>query len=165
MSSNRQQHDRARAYRDALGEFPTGVALATAPTRDGWVVMTINSFTSLSLEPALIGWSVDRASDRFAPFIEAPNFGISVLDHSQHSLALHYARTGRITDEAAWQDDGRVATRKDALASFSCQVRDRVDVGDHVLLVGEVYHWIRSDAANSPLVFSRGRFTAPSQSA
>jgi flavin reductase (DIM6/NTAB) family NADH-FMN oxidoreductase RutF len=152
-----------RAYRDALGQFPTGVALVASPSLQGWVVMTINSLTSLSLDPPLIGWSVDRNSERFSPFVEAEGYGVSVLDAEQSALARDYARRGDLFDEVAWSFDAHSAIRTQAVASFRCRMRDRFDVGDHVMLVGEVYEWQGNTGQLVPMVFARGQFTGPAQ--
>ena len=70
---------RARAYRDALSRFPTGVTLVTTMDGQRACAMTVNSFSSVSLEPALILWSIARDSARYELFRNTPAFGINVL--------------------------------------------------------------------------------------
>ncbi|MGH6876127.1 MAG: flavin reductase family protein, partial [Rhizomicrobium sp.] len=94
-----------RGFRDALGCFPTGVAVVTAEsarplrsTRSGGATpvmgITVNSFASVSLDPPLVLWCVDRRSDRFATFTAATGFTVSVLDATHRSVSARLARPG-----------------------------------------------------------------------
>ncbi|HCY54729.1 MAG TPA: flavin reductase, partial [Oceanicaulis sp.] len=78
----------ARAFRDALGCYPTGVALVTVLENGRARALTINSFASVSLEPPLVLWSLDRGSLRYDQFSSAPRFAINVLGADQEALAL-----------------------------------------------------------------------------
>lgn len=73
----------ARAFRDALGRFATGVTVVTVLTDDGPAGMTANSFASVSLDPPLVLWSPARSSSRFDLFANAAHYAIHVLDADQ----------------------------------------------------------------------------------
>ena len=67
-----------RAFRDALGVFPTGVAVVTATSHTGERLgVTVSSFNSVSLEPPLVLWCIDRRSRRYPHFAQAPGFTVS----------------------------------------------------------------------------------------
>ena len=82
-------------FRNALGSFATGVTVVTAIGRNGVKVgMTANSFNSVSLDPALVLWSIDRKSSCFDDFMQAKAFAIHVLAADQQAVSNHFARSG-----------------------------------------------------------------------
>ncbi|MDZ4136431.1 MAG: flavin reductase family protein, partial [Paracoccaceae bacterium] len=76
----------ARAFRDALGCFATGIAVITTQGPDGPMGFTANSFSSLSLDPPLVLWSPAKASNRFAIFASAQHYSIHILGADQSPL-------------------------------------------------------------------------------
>jgi flavin reductase (DIM6/NTAB) family NADH-FMN oxidoreductase RutF len=156
----------ARAFRDALGHFATGVAIVTAAGQGtaGPLGLTINSFASVSLDPPLILWSLDRSSDRFAAMMAATHFAVNMLGAESRDLAQRLARKGQSTIEAASLRPGAhgAPLLEDAIAHFECKVEHRYDGGDHVILVGRVLaHGHRSHG--DPLIYYRGRYRALSE--
>lgn len=93
-----------RAFRDALGSFPTGVAVITAaPAADAsnsereaeaHIGITVNSFTSVSLDPPLVLWCMDRRSHRHAVFARATGFTVSILGTGHRDVSVRLARPG-----------------------------------------------------------------------
>ena len=69
----------SRAFRNALGAFPTGIAVMTAEGPESHIGITVNSFTSVSLDPPLVLWCIHRNSRRYKAFTEAPGFTVSIL--------------------------------------------------------------------------------------
>lgn len=136
----------ARAFRDALGTFATGVTVITTQTPAGPVGITANSFASLSLEPPLVLWSPARASRRFETFAQAEVFSIHILSQGQSELARHFTRTGDLPPEGL----GPV------LARFDCARHAVHEGGDHAIVVGRVLR--ARHAAGAPLIFHGGRF-------
>ncbi len=152
----------SRAFRRALGTFPTGVAVVTAAMDSAKPMgITVNSFASVSLNPQLVLWCLNRASDRFAVFSAAQSYVINVLGAVHESVSARLARPGaHVLDGLALKPTelGPPALA-DALAVFEC-VREAVyDGGDHAILVGRVMRFsCRNDG--EPLVFYRGRYGA-----
>ena len=73
-----------RAFRNALGHFPTGVVIVTAPAEGQEpVAMTVSSFNAVSLDPPLVLFSIDRGAPSLPVLLGAPSFGISVLRREQ----------------------------------------------------------------------------------
>ncbi len=129
-----------RAYRDALGCFPTGVALVTRAEDGAARAMTINSFASVSLTPRLVLWSLARDSERFEAFAAAQHYAINVLAADQGALSSACAMTDDLVSAGGrWTPGAHGAPLVDgAIARFECT---RVAVhpgGDHVIIVGEV---------------------------
>lgn len=146
-----------REYRNALGKFSTGVAIVTTNTSDGPMGITINSFASVSMSPALILWSVAKHAGRYEIFKDASEFSIQVLAEDQYQEAMHFAKNTRDFDANSWDlPKGKPPISKNALASFECEREVTYDGGDHTIVVGRVKRY--SQRAGSPLVFSAGEF-------
>ena len=154
------RHD-ARDFRSALGCFPTGVCLVTTRgaggTRHG---MTINSFSSVSLEPPMVLWSLARTATSAPVFRDAEYFAINVLAAGDGEISSHFARPGedKFARFAARFDEGLAGLPllKHALASFECHTRHRYYGGDHIIVIGVVERYAHGEGA--PLVFHRGRY-------
>ncbi len=152
----------SNAFRQALGRFPTGVAIITARTPDGQALgMTVSSFNSVSLEPPLVLWSLARRSSALAVFETIDRYAIHVLAAGQAGLARQFAmpasRGDRFAD-VAWAPNAHGVPRltEPGAAWFECHNRSRYIEGDHVILVGEVERCGHTDRL--PLVFHAGGF-------
>jgi len=154
----------SRAFRDALGHFATGVAIVTAAGEGGAMGLTINSFASVSLKPPLILWSLDKASDRFAPLMKASHFAVNMLAGDARDLAQRLARKGQAGLDGAKVRAGAhgVPLLEDAIAHFECSVEHRYEGGDHIIFVGRVLAFDHRSHGD-PLIYYRGRYRALSE--
>ncbi len=150
----------ARAFRDALGCFPTGVTIVTAVgPRKEIIGFTANSFSSVSLDPPLVLFSLNRRAYSLKAFLSTQHFAVNVLREGQEELSDRFARA--LTEK--WQGveyiiwDSGCPILKDALACFECKIRHTYMGGDHVILVGEVERII-AEPDGEPLLFCRGRY-------
>jgi 3-hydroxy-9,10-secoandrosta-1,3,5(10)-triene-9,17-dione monooxygenase reductase component len=143
--------------RKTLGTYTTGVAIVTAALDNHLPVgMTINSFCSVSLEPALVAWSIGRSAASFKAFARCNAFTISVLTSSQAILAKRFATRGADKFAGIEYGDPAGPVIPDAGAWLRCSLYRQVSLGDHLMLVGQVEEFERQDAR--PLVFSCGQF-------
>lgn len=149
-----------REFRDALGCFATGIAVATARPADGRPVgMTINSFASVSLDPPLVLWSIARTATGFAAFRDAGNFVINVLREEQRAVSARFA--GQADDRwegiavERWTTGAPVIAG--SLAVVECATEAIHEGGDHLILVGRVLR-LASDRSGRPLVYFGGRY-------
>lgn len=146
-----------RAYRDALGRFGTGVTLITTVTEDGPIGMTVNSFASVSLDPALVLWSVAKKSGRYEAFRDAQHFVIHVLAHNQYDMAMAFAKKADAFDGSEWETNKEnIPLAKKALARFECEREVVHDGGDHSILIGRVQRF--AQRPGKPLIFTAGHF-------
>jgi flavin reductase (DIM6/NTAB) family NADH-FMN oxidoreductase RutF len=152
----------ARDFRNALGAFPTGVCLVTTlgagAKPEG---LTVNSFSSVSLSPPMILWSLARSASSAPVFRDTEHFAISVLSADDRDVALHFARSAPDKFAAFAQRfvEGRhgIPLLGDAVATFECRACQRYYGGDHILLVGAVERYAYHPERPA-LVFHRGRF-------
>lgn len=149
----------SRHFRNALGCFGTGVCVITANTARGPVGLTVNSFASVSLDPPLILWSLDRASDRSEAFHVCDRFAVNVLRDEHRDLATMLAKKGAhdVPPEALEEGPAGVPVVKHALAQFVCRVDQRHDGGDHVIFIGHVEHFGHMEEGR-PLIYYRGKY-------
>jgi flavin reductase (DIM6/NTAB) family NADH-FMN oxidoreductase RutF len=150
-----------KLFRQLLGCFPTGVAVITTNTAEGRPVgLTCNSFSSVSLEPPLVLFSLRKASTLLGTFAGSDAFAINILSQSQDALSGRFA-SSKIADKfegVAWRP-GPLGTPliDDCLASFECRVHARHEAGDHVVFIGEVKH-MANGPADHALVFYKGAY-------
>lgn len=146
-----------RAFRDALGCFATGVTVVTTMTAQGPLGITVNSFSSLSLDPPLVLWAPAKDSRRYQAFVAAPHFAIHVMAEDQFDLAMSFAKDGTAFDAAGWSpSDEGVPCLENVLARFECRHHAAYDGGDHKIVVGEVLR--AAHRPGSPLIFARGAY-------
>lgn len=148
-----------RALRDALGRFPTGVAVVTGRSAEGVPFgLTINSFGSLSLEPPLIVWSLRAGSPLLACFPPGGAFTVNVLGRAQEAVARQFATSRRDRFHGIrWRHGhGGLPQLDGALAWFDCRLADHHAAGDHRLLIGAVERFATADG--EPLLFVQGCF-------
>jgi flavin reductase (DIM6/NTAB) family NADH-FMN oxidoreductase RutF len=143
-----------RRFRDALGQFATGVTLVTTLGPDGPVGMVANSFAAVSLDPPLILWSPARSSGRFALFAEAETFAVHVLAADQRALADGFAASRSGPTGIAWDRVDAIPVVPGTLARFICTAHARHDGGDHLIIVGRVQQ--AEVHPGAPLVFQGG---------
>jgi flavin reductase (DIM6/NTAB) family NADH-FMN oxidoreductase RutF len=149
-----------REFRNALGSYPTGVCVITAnPSGYEPFGMTINSFASVSLEPALVLWSLQNNSECYAAFEKAEGFSINVLAQEHQSLSNQYAKKGEHTLDKQHYHIGSSGqpVLNQALTSFECKIWARYPGGDHIILVGEVVA-METNPNAKPLLFHAGKY-------
>lgn len=141
-----------------MGAFATGVTVVTAADSAGAVSgMTVNSLTSVSLDPRLLLWCLGDRSTRYGIFSAAETWGVTVLDSGGRDLARRYARAH--TQDAGADEVETVAgvsVLRQGVAQLACRTHDRIQAGDHLIIVGEVLGVrVRPGAA---LTFFRGDY-------
>lgn len=145
--------------RRAFGHYPTGVTVITTTTPDGQRVgMTANSFSSLSLDPPLVLWSIARSSTNFEVFRNARHFAVHVLHSGQEQIARQFATKDcdRFAGVNCAPGRSGAPVLPDFHACFDCETHEVLDGGDHVIIVGRVVEC--HERPGDPLIFYRGRF-------
>lgn len=158
MISNDPPFD-PRRLRTALGRFPTGVTVITTCTAEGRREgLTANSFAALSLDPALVLWSLGKRAPSLAGFRAAGRFAVNVLGAGQADLSHHFAtpREDKFAGVAIETGVGGCPLIQGALARFECATREAIEAGDHVLFIGEVLRFAYDEGP--ALAFSAGGY-------
>ncbi|MCM8558258.1 flavin reductase family protein [Sphingomicrobium sediminis] len=149
-----------RTLRDALGCFATGVTVVTC--RDGEDVphgLTVNSFTSVSLDPPLLLVCLAKPTTSAKPLVEAEHFAINVLQTEQRPASITFATRGNDRfGETQWEEGEHGAPLlTGSLAMFECDRHAVHDGGDHWILIGEVKR-ARFEKGPDPLLYYQGRY-------
>ena len=150
----------SREFRKALGNYATGVAIISARVADGDPVgITANSFASVSLDPPLVLWSVDKSSSQCDVFVNCEYFAVHILQEDQQQLARTFS------DDDAEKFNGLVIERgvadlpliSECSPVLQCKVANVYEEGDHFILIGRVVD-VRVEGAD-PLIFFSGTYT------
>ena len=145
-------------FRRALGHFATGVTVVTYAVEDAdeFRGTTVNSFTSVSLEPPLVLVSLGRQTRAAAALRPRSAYAVNVLHHGQRDLALWFAGRAEPGTRVEWEVRGGVPHLAACAAHFRCVAQDVHGAGDHVLVVGLVQEF--QAYGHPPLLFYRGAF-------
>lgn len=151
----------ARDLRDVLGRFATGVTVITTLSETGVPLgLAVNSFASVSLDPAEILWSITSKAPSRPAFERHGAFAVNIMAQEDKEQTLRFAKP--IDDKfegvdwrPGWRD---VPVLTNALATLECDVKDMVECGDHHIIIGSVRSIDSRDG--DPLVFFRGGFTS-----
>lgn len=149
-----------RAFRHALGQFPTGVCVVTCAVDDVVLGMTVNSFNSLSLDPPLVLFSIDKCTASLPLWERARDYAVNVLAENQKDLSERFAKRSL----KKWEGLSYAISSFGApllagvAAVFECATEARHPAGDHTLFIGRVKSF-RAYADRRPLVFTKGRYS------
>jgi len=149
-----------RTFRQVLGQFATGVCVVTARTADGEPVgLTMSSFNSVSLDPPLVLFSVDRRAHSLPALRSARGFGINILGQGQRALSDRFARALADKWEQVEHHGGvhDVPLIAGALAHLECVPHAIHDGGDHEIFLARVLR-VSAVGADAPLIFFRGGY-------
>ena len=157
-----QAQSDSRTLRNALGRFATGVAIVTAIDPDGHPIgLTINSFSAVSLDPALVLWCLDNSSHNLAAFQKASHHAINILSADQENLSNRFATWP--ADRFAglpWQAGaGGAPVFPGCCATFEVANQTAHAGGDHTIFVGRVERFSETPDV-APLLFRDGSVMA-----
>ncbi|MFT7286820.1 MAG: flavin reductase (DIM6/NTAB) family NADH-FMN oxidoreductase RutF [Halieaceae bacterium] len=149
----------AGALRSALGKFATGVTVITTCDEEGKLEgLTANSFGSVSLDPPLVLWNLQKRAKSLPQFSAAGHFAVNVLSHAQSRLAQHFATPSRNKFAGIQFHNGMggCPVLPDSLAVIECRNIRHIEAGDHIIFIGEVIRFSENDGR--PLIFSSGEY-------
>ena len=146
-------------YRQVLGHFPTGVCVVTTIDGDTPLGLAVGSFSSVSLDPPLVQFSVSNTSHSLAGIVRSGRFCVNVLSEHQEDVCRIFA--GKGDDKFAgigWRPSANNTPHlTDVVAHIDCDVHDTVAAGDHTIVLGLVTD-LGVDVGGGPLLFFRGGY-------
>ena len=149
-----------RRFRDVLGTYPTGVCVVTAiDAEQRRHAMVIGSFSSISLDPPLVGFFPDKKSSTWPLIAATGRFCVNVLGADQLVLCQRFAARGqdKFGELAHGTSPAGLPLLDDAIAWLDCTLERVVEIGDHWLVVGAVEALSKREAG-TPLLFFRGQY-------
>jgi len=155
-----QPQNDSRALRNALGRFATGVTIVTAIDMDGHPIgLTVNSFSAVSLDPALVLWCLDNSSHNLAAFRKASHFAVNILAADQQEISNRFATWP--ADRFAglvWQPGaGGAPLFPGCCATFEVANETDHAAGDHTIFIGRVERFSETPDL-APLLFHAGQY-------
>ena len=159
MATNDDPQIDLTEFRRALSCFATGVAVATTLDKNGGSVgMTISSFSSVSLTPPLVLWSIAHNAHGYDAFIDAEYFAVNVLAKHQEQLSDLFATRGVDKFEGLECASGLHGSPilPDYAACFECRTEHLYDGGDHKIIVGRVLRF--DERQSEPLIRYRSGY-------
>jgi flavin reductase (DIM6/NTAB) family NADH-FMN oxidoreductase RutF len=154
------ERDGHKSLRAAFGQCATGVGVVTTITPAGSPAgMTINSHSSVSLDPPLILWCLRLDAARLSVFAGADHFAVNVLAAQQEALARRFAApgTGQFAQLPWHAGPSGMPLLPGTLGSFVCRRADQVRGGDHLIIIGRLEHY-EVTSGQTPLIFFNGRY-------
>jgi len=148
-----------RSFRDTMGRYPTGVAIVTASTPDGPAGLAVNSFTSVSLSPALVAFCPMLTSTSWAQLRPVGGFAVSLLREDHEGVARRFSQKGidRFAEHDWELSPAGHPVLAGALGWLDTTVESITTAGDHEVVIARVDRW--SEAGDGkPLVFFGGRY-------
>jgi flavin reductase (DIM6/NTAB) family NADH-FMN oxidoreductase RutF len=149
-------------FRNAMGNFATGVTVVTFAVDGADHGITVNSFASLSLDPPLVLWNCDEDADSHDLLERADSYAVNVLSAEQEWLSSRFAGEHKEMDDpfhdvAFTRGDTGAPLIEGCLATADCHITERYPGGDHTIYVGEVRDVAVGEPAD-PLLFFRGEY-------
>jgi flavin reductase (DIM6/NTAB) family NADH-FMN oxidoreductase RutF len=150
-------------FRDVVGAFATGVTVVTSRFGDSLAGMTLNSFTSVSLDPLLVLVCLNQASPGVGLIERAGAFVVNVLSAGQQGISRWFANRYRPAGSTMFDgvpfEPGVTGcpVLVDAAASFDCRLRQSLRAGDHLIVLGEVVALVHRPQLK-PLIFHAGSY-------
>lgn len=150
----------AAEFRQVLGYYPTGVSAITAMSADGTPIgMVVGTFSSVSLDPPLVGFLPDKNSSTWPRLEAAGRFCVNVLASDQQGVCRQLAGKGpdKFAEVEYTVSDHNLPVIGGALATIECTLHSVTDAGDHYFVLGRV---LRLEAVREadPMLFFRGRY-------
>lgn len=135
------KNERVDLFREVMANYPTGVTVVTTVDHEQMPVgLTVNSFTSLSLDPLLVLWALNDTSDSFAAFSQANKFAVNILASRQAKIGQLFA--GKDKDRfkhCEWYlSEYNLPILHGVCATLQCQMYKKISAGDHVIMIGKV---------------------------
>ena len=152
--------DNAALLKKSLGMFSTGITIVTTvDDNKNPIGMTVNSFASVSLNPQLVLWSIDKKQPSYDIFLNANGYAVNILSKSQKDLCFNFSSPNENKfDNVDWNysKNGHPIINE-SLAWFDCIKWNYYDGGDHQILVGEVISHHHKE--NEPLLYWNGKIS------
>jgi len=154
------------AFRRVVGRFPTGVTVITTVSAGEHHALTCSSFTSVSLDPVLVLFGVEKRARFHDVVLATGTWAVSVLAQGQEDLSRQFAVRGRPLEDqfvgvpfAPGPVTG-APVLDGAVAALECRTTSTVDAGDHTLVLGEVLGLSLPEPSAEPLLYVEGRYAA-----
>jgi flavin reductase (DIM6/NTAB) family NADH-FMN oxidoreductase RutF len=151
--------DNVTNFKHVMGNYPTGVTVVTTIDEKGTPLgLTVNSFASVSIDPLLILWSIDKRVSSYEPFVHSGKFAVNILAAEQGDVCMLFATKGADRfSNCKWELSQHQLPVLDGVAGvLQCKTYQTIEAGDHTILIGEVIDIQNAD--KEPLLYHKRKF-------
>ena len=146
----------SKEFRSAMGCFITGVTVVSANDNNRLIGVTANSFSSVSLEPPLVLWSLSKRSRKHPTMTRVKNYAINILANNQKEVAKKFSKSEEpFTGTDFYVSELGVPIIKNSVAVLECEQHVVYDGGDHSIILGLVTSF--NESKLDPLTFFKGQ--------
>lgn len=150
--------DQIASYRRLFGRFATGVAVVLAEEKGRLVGLTVNSLTSVSLDPLLLLFCARNESESADAVLRVGRFSVNILSAHQENVARHFSGPRNRELKVDWHRGNGYVWVSSSAAIFNCQVEAAYPGGDHRIIIGRVVDMFGPDESDRPLLYHRGHY-------
>ncbi|ONK21425.1 oxygenase [Bacillus sp. VT-16-64] len=143
-----------KTYKEIMCSYPTGVSIVTTMDQDKPVGLTVNSFASVSLEPLLVSWCIDKKSSSLQAFHKSDTFAVNILSEHQKAECFIFAdskESDRFSKTSWERSANQLPILKDVFAVLECKKVQEIEAGDHIVLIGKVIDLHKTD--HKPMLY------------
>ena len=145
-------------FKKAMGKFATGVTVISINHKNLFLGKTVNSFTSLSLNPPLILFSLDKKSSSLSKFKRSEMIGINVLSYRQKKLSKYYAEKNNVWGSAKFfLSKKNIPLLEDSVVNLVCKKIKNISAGDHIIFICKIIELYYKDASR-PLIYVNNKY-------
>ncbi|MBV44705.1 MAG: oxidoreductase [Rhodobiaceae bacterium] len=150
----------SESLRKIFARFATGVTAITFSSKNNkFLGITVNSYTSVSLEPPLVLWCLDKDSELYDELMDKENYVINFLSENQRSIAIHLAKKNdHSLDKVKHRIEGSNCVIEGVVGWISCSKVETFDAGDHDIILGKVIDFNYNQ--RNPLIFWDSKYKA-----
>tara|TARA_Y100001970_G_C14139611_1_gene806336 strand:+ start:571 stop:1035 length:465 start_codon:yes stop_codon:yes gene_type:complete len=145
-------------FKKAMSKFTTGITVVTIKTESGYIGKTVNSFTSLSLNPPLILFSLDKKSSSINEYKKSTFFGVNILTKKQKDISKFFSsKKSKWNDTDFFLSKNKVPMIKNCIVNLDCRIKKTSKEGDHILFICKINE-ISINNSTTPLVYFNSEY-------
>jgi len=145
-------------FKKAMAKFATGIIVITIKDQSSYIGKTVNSFSSLSLKPPLVLFSLDKKSSSLSKFINNKSIGINILSKKQKNISIHFSKKNNKWDSIKYYlSNENIPMIKNSLVNLSCKNTKTISAGDHIIFICEIIE-IDISTKNKPLIYLESNY-------
>lgn len=146
----------ADLFKEIMGSYPTGVTIVTTMDENIPIGLTVNSFASVSIEPLMVLWCINKRANSYEIFKRANNFAVNILAGDQKDECFVFASSKEKDrfSKTNWElSSNNLPILDGTFGIFECKKVNQIDAGDHLILIGEVINLTKNE--KDPMLYFR----------
>ena len=145
-------------FKNSMSKFATGVTVVSINDNNTFIGKTVNSFSSVSLNPPLVLFSLDKKSSSLNKFLKSKNIGINILQKKQKKLSLHFSKkNSQWNNIPFYNSNKKILLIIDALVNLDCSLIKKFNVGDHYIFICKI-DYLKINNSKKPMIYFKNKY-------